>query len=253
MRRRDLLSVGLSYASIAALRSLPASAQGGYPDQPIRLIVPRAAGGVVDVVARLWADQMKSLLGTVVVEDQGRGGGTIAAALVARARPDGYTLLAGTTSELVIAPVIMSAPSYDPVRDLAPIVTTVVSVSALMVHESLPVHTLQELVTYARANPGKLSYGSAGVGTSSHLCGEQFKRLAGLPDIVQVPYKGANPGWSISMPGISRCLPPASRPRCSTCIGPGRFGFWWPAPTGVSRARRIFRSARMPAFPISSR
>jgi tripartite-type tricarboxylate transporter receptor subunit TctC len=194
MRRRDVLSVGLSWASIAALGPFPASAQGKYPDQPIRLIVPRAAGGVVDVVARLWADQVKSLLGTVVIEDQGGGGGTIAAATVARARPDGYTLLAGTTSELVISPVIMSTPSYDPVRDLAPIVTTVVSISALMVHESLPVHTLQELIAYARANPGKLSYGSAGVGTSSHLCAELFKQLAGLPDIVHVPYKGANPG-----------------------------------------------------------
>ena len=194
MRRRDVLSVGLSWGVIAALGSPPASAQGGYPDQPIRLIVPRAAGGVVDVVARLWADQVKSVLGTVVIEDQGGGGGTIAAAAVARARPDGYTLLAGTSSELVISPVIMSTPPYDPVRDLAPIVTTAVSVSALMVHESLPVHTLQELIAYAKANPGKLSYGSAGVGTSAHLCGELFKQLAGLPDIVHVPYKGANPG-----------------------------------------------------------
>ena len=194
MRRRDVLSTGLSWGAIAALGSLPASAQGRYPDQPIRLIVPRAAGGVVDVVARLWADQVKSVLGTVVIEDQGGGGGTIAAAAVARARPDGYTLLAGTSSELVINPVIMSALPYDPVRDLAPIVTTAVSVSALMVHESLPVHTLQELIAYAKANPGKLSYGSAGVGTSSHLCGELFKQLAGLPDVVHVPYKGANPG-----------------------------------------------------------
>jgi tripartite-type tricarboxylate transporter receptor subunit TctC len=194
MRRRDVLALGLSSLSFAALRPFPASAQDKYPDQPIRLIVPRAAGGVVDVIARLWADQVKALLGTVVIEDQGGGGGTIAAAAVARARPDGYTLLAGTTSELVISPVIMSAPSYDPVRDLAPIVTTAVSVSALMVHESLPVHTLQELIAYAKANPGKLSYGSAGVGSSAHLCGELFKQLAGLPDIVHVPYKGANPG-----------------------------------------------------------
>src|ERR1700674_1199011 len=126
MRRRDVLSVSLSWGAIAALGSLPASAQGGYPDQPIRLIVPRAAGGVVDVVARLWADQVKSQLGTVVIENQGGGGGTIAAAAVARARPDGYTLLAGTTSELVISPVIMGTPSYDPIRDLAPIVTTAV-------------------------------------------------------------------------------------------------------------------------------
>jgi tripartite-type tricarboxylate transporter receptor subunit TctC len=194
MRRRDVLGLCLSSASMASLKMFPAFAQGNYPEQPIRLIVPRAAGGVVDVVARLWADQVKTLLGTVVIENQGGGGGTIAAAAVARARPDGYTLLAGTTSELVISPVIMRTPSYDPVNDLAPIVTTAVSVSALMVHESLPVRTLQELIAYAKANPGKLSYGSAGVGTSAQLCAELFKQLAGLPDIVHVPYKGANPG-----------------------------------------------------------
>jgi tripartite-type tricarboxylate transporter receptor subunit TctC len=194
MRRRDVLTLGLSSVSMASLNMFPAFAQANYPEQPIRLIVPRAAGGVVDVVARLWADRVKSQLGTVVIENQGGGGGTIAAATVARAKPDGYTLLAGTTSELVISPVIMRTPSYDPVNDLAPIVTTAVSVSALMVHESLPVHTLQELIVYAKANPGKLSYGSAGVGTSAQLCAELFKQLAGLPDIVHVPYKGANPG-----------------------------------------------------------
>ncbi len=194
MRRRDVLGRGVALLSIAALGSLPASAQGRYPDQPIRLIVPRAAGGVVDVVARLWAEQVKPQLGNVVIENQGGGGGTIAAAAVARAKPDGTTLLAGTTSELVISPVIMSNPSYDPVRDLAPIAITAVSVSALMVHESVPARTLQELVAYAKANRGKLSYGSAGVGTSAHLCAELFKQLAGLPEIVHVPYKGANPG-----------------------------------------------------------
>ena len=194
MRRRDVLALGVSSLSIAAVRSLPASAQGKYPDQPIRLIVPRAAGGVVDVVGRLWAEQVKGLLGNVVIENQGGGGGIIAAQTVARAKPDGYTLLAGTTSELVISPVIMSTPSYDPVKDLAPIAITAVSISCLMVHASLPVHTLQELVAYAKANSGKLTYGSAGVGTSAHLCAELFKQLAGLPDIVHVPYKGANPG-----------------------------------------------------------
>jgi tripartite-type tricarboxylate transporter receptor subunit TctC len=194
MRRRDILALGLSSVTIASLPGFPASAQHKYPEQPIRLIVPRSAGGVVDVVARLWADRIKAELGTIVIEDQGGGGGTIAAAAVARARPDGYTLLAGTSSELVISPVIMTAPPYDPARDLAPIALTAVSVSALMVHASLPVHSIQELIAYAKANPGRLSYGSAGVGSSAHLCAELFKQLAGLPDIVHVPYKGANPG-----------------------------------------------------------
>jgi tripartite-type tricarboxylate transporter receptor subunit TctC len=192
MRRRDVLTAGLAAAaSLCAPRSY---AQAGYPRQPIRLVVPRAAGGVVDVVARLWAEEAKQRLGNIVVENQGGGGGLIGATTVAQAKPDGYTLLAGTTSELVITPLITAKPPYDPLKDLAPIAITAESVSALMVHASLPVRTLAELVAYDKAHPGTLSYGSAGVGTSAHLCAELFKQLAGLPDIVHVPYRGANPG-----------------------------------------------------------
>ena len=194
MRRRDFLACGLASFAAVPFRSNSAFAAGEYPQQTIRLIVPRSAGGVVDVVARLWAEQARARLGTIVIENQGGGGGLIGATTVAHARPDGYTLLAGTTSELVISPVITSHPPYDPVKDLAPIALMAESVSALMVHSSLPVHSLQELIAYDKANPGKLVYGSAGVGTSAHLCGELFKRLAGLPDIVHVPYRGANPG-----------------------------------------------------------
>jgi tripartite-type tricarboxylate transporter receptor subunit TctC len=194
MRRRDLLALGLTSFAFPVVGSRVANAQGAYPDQAIRFVVPRAAGGVVDIVARLWGDRVKPELGNVVIENQGGGGGLIAAVAVARAKPDGYTLLAGTTSELIITPLITTSPGYDPVKDLAPIAITAVSVSSLMVHGSLPVKTLAELVSYAKANPGKLSYGSAGVGTSAHLCAELFKQLAGLPDIVHVPYKGANPG-----------------------------------------------------------
>src|SRR5258708_561624 len=117
MHRRDVLAFGLASVSTAALRSLPASAQATYPERPIRLVVPRAAGGVVDVVARLWAERAKPQLGGIVIENQGGGGGTIAAIAVARAAGDGYTLLAGTTSELVINPVIMSQPPYDPIKE----------------------------------------------------------------------------------------------------------------------------------------
>src|SRR5436853_6461503 len=153
MHRRDVLALALSSLSYSALGSRLATAQGRYPDQPIRLIVPRSAGGVVDVVARLWAEQVKPQLGNVIIENQGGGGGIIAAQTVARAKPDGHTLLAGTTSELVISPVIMGTPTYDPVKDLAPIAITAVSISSLMIHESVPAKTLQEFVAYAKANP----------------------------------------------------------------------------------------------------
>ena len=217
MRRRDVLALGLVSLS-AALRPWPASAQARdrvkYPEHPIRLVVPRTAGGVVDVVARLWAERVKPQLGAIVIENQGGGGGTIAATAVARAAGDGYTLLAGTTSELVINPVIMSKSPYDPVRDLVPIAITAVSVSSLMVHESVPARTLAELIAYAKANPGKLSYGSAGTGTPSHLCGELFKLIAGLPDIVHVPYKSAAPGladfFSGHIPMMAASISPAA-------------------------------------------
>jgi tripartite-type tricarboxylate transporter receptor subunit TctC len=187
-----MLMTGL--AAAASLYAPRSHAQAGYPRQSIRLVVPRSAGGVVDVVARLWAEEAKRRLGNIVIENQGGGGGLIGATAVAQARPDGYTLLAGTTSELVITPLITPRPPYDPLKDLAPITLTAQSVSALMVHASLPVRTLAELVAYDRAHPATLSYGSAGVGTSAHLCAELFKQLAGLPDIVHVPYRGANPG-----------------------------------------------------------
>ncbi|HLK83498.1 MAG TPA: tripartite tricarboxylate transporter substrate binding protein [Xanthobacteraceae bacterium] len=194
MRRRDMLTGAI--AAFGAV-SIPSSTVGGeadYPRQPIRLVVPRSAGGVVDIVARLWAEQVKQRLSNIIVENQGGGGGLIAASTVAHAKPDGYTLLAGTTSELVITPAITPNPPYDPLQDLIPITLMAESVSALMVHSSLPVHSLQELVAYDRAHPGTLVYGSAGVGTAAHLCAELFKQLAGLRDIVHVPYRGANAG-----------------------------------------------------------
>jgi len=191
MRRRDFLAGGI--ASGLAARG-PAFAAADYPQQPIRLVVPRAAGGVVDVVARLLAEQVRPQLGTVVIENQGGGGGLIAGGTVAHAAPDGYTLLAGTSTELVNSPIIAPHPPYDPLKDFAPITLTAISVGTLMVHASLPVHSLLELVAYDKAHPGTLVYGSAGTGTTAHLCAELFKKLAGVPDIVHVPYRGANPG-----------------------------------------------------------
>src|SRR5215468_10910235 len=166
MRRRDILA-GL--ASLAT--SLPpwAAVAAGidYPRQPIRFVVPRSAGGVVDIVARLWAEHAKPRLGNIIVENQGGGGGLIGASTVAHAKPDGYTLLAGTTSELVITPAITPNPPYDPSKDLTPIILMAESVSALMVHSSLPVRTLRDLVAYGMAHPGTLVYGSPGVGTTA--------------------------------------------------------------------------------------
>jgi tripartite-type tricarboxylate transporter receptor subunit TctC len=195
MRRRDILAYAIAaFGATTAFPSLATGASAAYPTQPIRLVVPRSAGGVVDIVARLWAEQARQPLGNIIIENQGGGGGLIGALSVARAKPDGYTLLAGTTSELVISPAITPNPPYDPLKDLVPITLLAESVSALMVHSSLGVHNLQELIAYDRVHSGTLAYGSPGVGTTAHLCAELFKQLAGLRDIVHVPYRGANAG-----------------------------------------------------------
>jgi tripartite-type tricarboxylate transporter receptor subunit TctC len=191
MNRRDVLAAGLVSLSAAALPFRTASA---YPDRVIRLIVPFSPGGATDVVGRLWAEKMKPLLGTVVTENRGGAGGLTGAAEVARAAPDGHTFLFGNTSTQVLIPAITSRPPYDPLKDFVGVYIMCNSPTSIVVHESVPARNLQELIAYAKANPGKLSYGSAGTGTLTNLAGELFKQLIGAPDIVHIPYKGSAPG-----------------------------------------------------------
>jgi tripartite-type tricarboxylate transporter receptor subunit TctC len=136
---------------------------------------------------------MKGPLGTIVIENLGGAGGTIGMGEAARSAPDGYTLVFGNTSTLVLNPAIMPKVPYDPARDLQAISILAVSVSGIIVHPSVPVKNLKEFVAYAKANQGKLSYGSAGAGTMTNFAGELFKQLIGAPKIVHVPYKGAGP------------------------------------------------------------
>jgi len=190
IHRRDLFRLGFSGAAAAGL-SRPALAQ---IERAARLIVPFSPGGATDVVGRLWADRIRPVLGTVVVENRGGGGGVIGAEEVARSQPDGHTFLMGNTSTQVILPVAMTPPPYDSLKDFAAVYILCMAPNSIVVHESVPVHTLQELIAYAKANPGKLSYGSAGTGTITNLTGELFKQLIGAPDIVHIPYKGSAPG-----------------------------------------------------------
>jgi tripartite-type tricarboxylate transporter receptor subunit TctC len=164
-----------------------------YPTRPIRLVIPFPPGGAYDAVGRPWAERMKPLLGTIVVETMGGAGGSLGAAAVARARPDGYTVLLGGTLTHVNEALLKSRPLYDAIKDLEPIASLAANSLCVVVHAALPVQSLTELIAYAKANPGKLSYGHAGVGSIQHLTGELFKSLAATPDIVQVPYKGTGP------------------------------------------------------------
>lgn len=171
-------------------------AQDSYPQRPIRLIVPRSAGGVLDIIGRHWASWETIKLGTVVVDNRGGGGGMIGTAEVAHVEADGYTLLLGSTSDLVLNPALTAHALYDPIKDFSPVSVLAISVAAIIVHASVPAHNLKELAAYATANPGTLSYGSAGAGTMTNLCGELFKKLADVPGIVHVPYKGSAAGYS---------------------------------------------------------
>ncbi len=190
MNRRNFITSGLACVSAAALPR-PAFA---YPDRPIKLIVPFSPGGATDVAARLWAEKVKPVLGTVVIENKGGGGGVIGATEVARSPADGHTFVFGNTSTQVILPAIMAHPPYDALKDFAGVYIVCLSPTCIVVHESVPVRTLAEFVTYAKANATKLSYGTAGAGTMTNLSGELFKQLIGAPGITHVPYKGSAPG-----------------------------------------------------------
>lgn len=208
MDRRQFIGFAGAAATSPLLPFGMARAQATFPQGNIRLVVPYAAGGVVDVVGRQWANAVKSSLGTVVVENQGGGGGTIGATTVARATPDGYTLLFGDTSNLVVAPYVTKGIAYDPAKDFSPVSLVATSSTAIVVHSSVPVKTLEEFIVYAKANQQNLSYASAGTGTVTHLAGELFKQLVDAPGITHVPYRGAGPGLNDLVAGTVPMMTP---------------------------------------------
>ncbi len=162
----------------------------GYPARPIHIIVPLAPGGPTDVQARWAAQQLGALGQPVIVENRATAGGVPGTDAVAKAAPDGYTLLAGNPGPLTIAPAVVANLPYDTLRDLAPIALIAKSASCLCVTPSLPVKDLQEFIAYAKARPGKVNFGTPGVGTVGHLAIELFASMAGIR-MNHVPYKGA--------------------------------------------------------------
>jgi tripartite-type tricarboxylate transporter receptor subunit TctC len=203
-----LLAFGLALAA-----ATPGWAQGDYPSRPITLVVPYAAGGGNDIMARVAADKMSPVLGQqIVIENRGGAGGSIATRAVAKAAPDGYTLVLGGTGTLAINPSLYNNVGYDPRKDFEPVGLIGTSALVLVVHPSVPAKDIKELIAYAKANPRKLTYASAGVGSGIHLAAEYFRTQAGI-DIVHVPYKGSGPalndlvGGHVSMYFSS--MPPA--------------------------------------------
>jgi len=187
----------ITAALIAALAMLAAPsaalAQSGYPDRAVRMIIGYPPAGPVDIIARIVADRLGQIWGqAVVVENVSGAGGNIGGDRVAKAVSDGFTILMATNAQVAINPSIYAKMTYDPAKDLLPISQAVYSPNILVVPNDVPAKTVQELVAYARANPGKLSFASAGVGTTQHLAGELFKAMAHI-DIQHVPYRGAGP------------------------------------------------------------
>jgi tripartite-type tricarboxylate transporter receptor subunit TctC len=186
-RRTCLLTLAVLMASGAAF------AQGAFPHKPISLVVPFAPGGPTDAMARTLANAIKPVLGqTMLVENKAGAGGNIGAEFVARAEADGHTLLFGTSGPLAINVSLYNKVGYDPVKSFSPIIQIGHLPNVLVVHPGVPAKTARELIAYAKANPGKLSYASSGNGASSHLAGVLFNMRAGT-DIQHIPYKGTGP------------------------------------------------------------
>jgi len=189
--RKQLFS-SIAMLVLAAMLSANASSQA-YPAKPIRFIVPWPAGGVADITTRLVGRKLSENMGqTFVIDNRAGATGIIGSELVARAAPDGYTLLMGTTTTHATNPVMFKKLPYDAIKDFAPISLVADAPFVLLVHPSLPVRSVKELIAFAKARPGQLNYGSSGTGGSSHLGFELFNQMAGIK-AVHVPYKGLAP------------------------------------------------------------
>ncbi|MFM9970829.1 MAG: Bug family tripartite tricarboxylate transporter substrate binding protein [Burkholderiales bacterium] len=188
---RTILLAGIILASVVA--GSPSARAQAYPAKPIRLVVPIVPGGSVDLIARQFAKKLTDSMGQpLVVENISGASGTIGTAQVVRAAPDGYTILWATVGETTVYRFLSKNQPYDSVKDLTPLMGAVSGVTLLVAHPSTPGNNLKEVVDYARTNPGKLAYASAGIGSYFHMTGEMFKTAANL-DLLHVPYKGVPP------------------------------------------------------------
>jgi len=192
-----------------------ASAQVGYPARPVKVIAPQAPGGGVDFVARIIAEKLGAAMGQpFVIDNQAGAGGAIATQMTARAKPDGYTLMIGYVATHATNPAVKKDPGYDAVKDFTPIAMIGGTPNLLVVTRAVPVNTLQEFVTYAKANPGKVDYGTSGVGTLNHLVMEQFKHESGVPSMA-VPYRSIGQAFTdavggqiqVIFPGLAAAMP----------------------------------------------
>ena len=215
---RQLLFL-LMGAMLAAISPRLASAET-YPARPIHLVVPFPPGGPADIVARPLAERLSAALGQpVVVLNKAGASGAIGAAFVAKADPDGYTLLLGTSNELTMSPGLYAKLPYDPIHDFAPVSTVILFPNVLVVNKDLPVHSARDLVALTRAKPGRINYGTSGTGSTNHLTGELY-RVETKVDINYVPYRGGAPAMNDLMGGRIQAMF-ATMPSCTGLIKGG--------------------------------
>jgi tripartite-type tricarboxylate transporter receptor subunit TctC len=227
-------------AAVAMIFAAPFANAADYPTRPIRLVVPYAAGGPTDVLARLVADYVgRDLKQSVIVENKPGAQGAIAAETVARAEPDGYTLFVTAASIMVLNPLLYKKLPYDPQKDLKMLAIVTDLPVVMEVHPSVPATTVKEFVAYAKANPGKLNFGSAGTGGTIHLAGEMFKQITGV-EMTHIPYKGAGPALTDLLSGNIQVM----FDTLSTALPPVKSGML--RPLGVSSAQR---SPDLPEVP----
>jgi len=201
MKARARSGLIICLGIVAVIAAAPCAAAAEFPSRPIKLVIPYAAGGPTDIFGRLLAEYLgKELKQTVVVENKGGAQGAIGAEMVAHAEPDGYTLLGTSGSVIILNPLLYKKLSYDPAKELRMLALVTEVPVVLCVHPSVPAKTLAEFVAYAKANPGKLNFGSSGTGSFTHLAAEMFKQLAGI-EMTHVAYKGAAPALSDVMSG----------------------------------------------------
>jgi tripartite-type tricarboxylate transporter receptor subunit TctC len=197
---RGALVCAAALIGLAMARPAPAA----YPDHPIHLIVPWAPGGSTDILARTAADKLRETLGQpVLVENRPGASGNVGSAIVAKAPPDGYTILFGSMSTHAMNPALMPSMPFDGVADFSPLAMLAFVTNTMVIHPSVPANSVAELVAYAKQNPGKLVYASAGVGSTNHLCGVLFEKLAGI-QMLHVPYSGGAPAVRDTVAGATQ-------------------------------------------------
>ena len=223
-------------AAVLAMVLAPLAFGDTWPAHPIRFVMSAPAGSSIDVLGRTIADRLKDRLGQpVVVENKPAAGGTVATSEVAHAAPDGYTMVLAFNGPLSFAPLLQKLP-YDVQKDLAPVIITSSQPNVLAVNAELPVHSVQELVAYAKANPGKLNYASVGNGSSSHLDMELFKSVAGF-DAVHVPFNGSPPAVTATVQNETQMMFAVMQP-LQPMIGAGKL-----------RALAVTTAKRFPLLP----